>query len=170
MEVLQSPREVARSSRKAFQCPSSPSSSCLPSSLYRKAERLLGSDEACELDLKKKNEKWDKLCPVPFQSNLSGSSPGCTSEPSLRILKYLDRWQTAKLIKLCQRHYGPRRWLLWLCIFCMSQAVDSSTPTSFQYHYCLNIWIHHQRSINSIFNKVVTSIPKGRQLVSDWHA
>ena len=104
MEVLQSPREVARSSRKAFQCPSSPSSSCLPSSLYRKAERLLGSDEACELDLKKKNEKWDKLCPVPFQSNLSGSSPGCTSEPSLRILKYLDRWQTAKLIKHCQRH------------------------------------------------------------------
>ena len=100
MEVLQSPREVARSSRKAFQCSSSPSSLRLPPSLCSKAERLFGSDEACELDLKTfQNEKWDKICFVPFQSNLSGSSPGCTSEPSLRILKYLDRWQTAKLIK-----------------------------------------------------------------------
>ena len=110
MEVLQSPREVARSSRKAFQCPSSPSPPRLPPSLCSKAERLLGSDEACELDLKKKNEKWDKLCSVPFQSNLSGSSPGCTSEPSLRILKYLDRWKTANLIKK-----GIRQWLINLC-------------------------------------------------------
>ena len=28
---------------------------------------------------------------------------------------------------------------------------------------------HQQKSIHSIFNKVVTSFPKGRQLVSDWH-
>ena len=37
-----------------------------------------------------------KLIHFYFQSGSFGSSPGCTSEPSLRILKYLDRWQTSK--------------------------------------------------------------------------
>ena len=42
----------------------------------------------------------------------------------------------------------------------------SSTSTSFQHQHCLDIWFHQQGSIHSISNKVVTSIPKGRQSVS----
>ena len=38
---------------------------------------------------------------------------------------------------------------------------------SFQYQHCLDIWFREQGSIHSIFNKVVTSVPKGRQSVSE---
>ena len=46
-------------------------------------------------------------------------------------------------------------------------AVGSSTSTSFQYQNCLNIWFHQQGSVHSFFSKVVTSIPRGREFVSE---